>query len=73
MSEKDPQQKDDGQGWHTFDETNGVVGGLEGESGGTAEGENYSAHDPEDPERHGLGNFLRHPFSSIVGRGDNEN
>jgi hypothetical protein len=72
MSDKDPQPENEGSAWSTFDETNGVVSGLEGESGGTAEGENYSAHDPEDPERHGLGNFLRHPFGGM-GRGDNEN
>jgi hypothetical protein len=43
----------------SFDETNGVVSGLDGESDGTQHGEDYSAADPEGRHR-GFGYNILH-------------
>jgi hypothetical protein len=52
----------------TFDETNGVVSGLDGESDGSARGEDYSAGDPEG-KHHGFGYYLTHWGDSRDDRG----
>jgi|1186.fasta_scaffold217227_2 hypothetical protein len=59
--EKDPKAANDDL-IGGFDETNGIVSGLDGESDGTHNGEDYSAGDPEG--KHGWVYRLAHPGDS---------